>query len=146
MCCFIRIRVPRTKTEIVANSKRRALLKNFRVNITSLKAADLDDMDYKRGMLLRISKCFFLLYVLIISFFQLIFSIGKITWRLQSRWWVNCSVRSHFHYELWLKNGDFFLDLAILKFWLSEIWFWVLSLSIINSRVFYYYIFLLSNY
>ena len=43
------MRIPRTKTEIVANAKRRGLLKNFRSKLTTLKSADLDDMDYRRG-------------------------------------------------------------------------------------------------
>ena len=47
--CFIRIRVPRTKAEIEANAKRRALLKNFRIKLKNLKAAELDELDYRKG-------------------------------------------------------------------------------------------------
>lgn len=50
LCCFIRIRIPRTKSEIMANARRKALLKNFRVKLTTLKSADLDDMDYRRAL------------------------------------------------------------------------------------------------
>ena len=50
LCCFIRLRLPRTKSEICANAQRKALLKNFRSKLTTLKSADLDDMDYRRGM------------------------------------------------------------------------------------------------
>ena len=46
----MKIRIPRTKTEIEANSRRRALLKNFRLKLRDLKAADLDDMDYRKGI------------------------------------------------------------------------------------------------
>ena len=49
ICCFVRIRIPRTKTEIEANARRRALLKDFRFKLKELKAADLDEMDYRRG-------------------------------------------------------------------------------------------------
>ncbi len=49
VCCFVRFRIPRTKAEIEANSKRRQLLKNFKAKLRNLKAADLDDMDYRRG-------------------------------------------------------------------------------------------------
>ena len=49
ICCFIRFRIPRTKSEIEANAKRQQLLKNFRAKLRDLKAADLDDMDYRRG-------------------------------------------------------------------------------------------------
>lgn len=48
-CCFVRVRLPRTKSEIIANARRKALLKNFRSKLKSLKSADLDDMDYRRG-------------------------------------------------------------------------------------------------
>ena len=49
LCCFIKLRVPRTKSEIAANARRKDLLSNFRSKITTLKAGDLDDMDYRRG-------------------------------------------------------------------------------------------------
>ncbi len=49
LCCFIRFRLPRTKTEIVANAKRKELLKNFRAKLKCLKSSDLDDMDYRLG-------------------------------------------------------------------------------------------------
>ncbi len=49
VCCFVRFRIPRTKAEIEANAKRRALLKNFKTKLRNLKAADLDDLDYRRG-------------------------------------------------------------------------------------------------
>ena len=49
LCCFIKLRVPRTKSEIAANARRKDLLSNFRTNIATLKAGDLDDMDYRRG-------------------------------------------------------------------------------------------------
>ena len=49
ICCFVRLRIPRTKAEIEANAKRRALLRDFRAKLRNLKAAELDDMDYKRG-------------------------------------------------------------------------------------------------
>lgn len=49
-CCIFRVRVPRTKTEIEANAKRKALLKNFRAKLKSLKSADLDDMDYRKAL------------------------------------------------------------------------------------------------
>jgi hypothetical protein len=45
----VRLRLPRTKTEIEANAKRRALLKNFRLKLKNLKSAELDDLDYRRG-------------------------------------------------------------------------------------------------
>eukprot|EP00094_Tigriopus_californicus_P005311 TCALIF_05120-PA protein Name:"Protein of unknown function" AED:0.01 eAED:0.01 QI:33/1/1/1/1/1/3/92/153 len=48
--CFVRVRIPRTKTEIEANAKRRALLKDFRLKLKELKAADLDEMDYRRAL------------------------------------------------------------------------------------------------
>ncbi len=48
--CFVRIRIPRTKSEIEANAKRRALLKNFKIKLRNLKAADLDDLDYRRAL------------------------------------------------------------------------------------------------
>ncbi len=57
-CCFVRVRIPRTKTEIEANAKRKALLKNFRAKLKSLKSADLDDMDYRRGNIIK-SKTFY---------------------------------------------------------------------------------------
>ena len=41
--------MPRTKSEIAANARRKDLLSNFRTNIATLKAGDLDDMDYRRG-------------------------------------------------------------------------------------------------
>ena len=47
--CFVRVRVPRTKSEIEANSKRKELLKNFRVKLKNLKAAELDELDYRKG-------------------------------------------------------------------------------------------------
>ncbi|TRY79511.1 hypothetical protein TCAL_05120 [Tigriopus californicus] len=47
---MIAIRIPRTKTEIEANAKRRALLKDFRLKLKELKAADLDEMDYRRAL------------------------------------------------------------------------------------------------
>ena len=53
VCCFVRVRIPRTKAEIEANAKRRALLKNFKIKLKNLKAAELDDMDYRRGEKLR---------------------------------------------------------------------------------------------
>ena len=49
LCCFVRVRLPRTKSEIYANARRKALLKNFQSKLTTLKSADLDDMDYRRG-------------------------------------------------------------------------------------------------
>lgn len=49
ICCFVRLRIPRTKAEIEANAKRRALLRDFRAKLRNLKAAELDDMDYRRG-------------------------------------------------------------------------------------------------
>jgi len=50
MGCFIKLRVPRTKSEIAANARRKDLLSNFRTNIATLKAGDLDDMDYRRAL------------------------------------------------------------------------------------------------
>ena len=47
--CFVRVRVPRTKSEIEANSKRKELLKNFRIKLKNLKAAELDELDYRKG-------------------------------------------------------------------------------------------------
>ena len=47
--CFVRGRVPRTKSEIEANSKRKELLKNFKVKLKNLKAAELDELDYRKG-------------------------------------------------------------------------------------------------
>ena len=49
LSCLFKCRIPRTKSEIEANNKRRALLKNFRIKLKNLKAADLDDMDYRSG-------------------------------------------------------------------------------------------------
>jgi len=49
LCCFIKLRLPRTKSEINANAKRKELLKNFKAKLKSLKSADLDDMDYRLG-------------------------------------------------------------------------------------------------
>ena len=51
LCCIFRCRIPRTKTEIEANSRRKALLKNFNVKLQQIKAAELDDMDYRNGEL-----------------------------------------------------------------------------------------------
>ena len=47
--CFVRVRVPRTKSEIEANSKRKELLKNFKIKLKNLKAAELDELDYRKG-------------------------------------------------------------------------------------------------
>ena len=49
LCCVFRCRIPRTKTEIEANSRRKYLLKNFNAKLQQIKAADLDDMDYRNG-------------------------------------------------------------------------------------------------
>ena len=49
LSCMFKCRIPRTKSEIEANAKRRALLKNFRIKLKNLKAAELDDMDYRSG-------------------------------------------------------------------------------------------------
>ena len=49
LCCIFRCRIPRTKTEIEANSRRKYLLKNFNAKLQQIKAADLDDMDYRNG-------------------------------------------------------------------------------------------------
>ena len=51
LCCVFRCRIPRTKTEIEANSRRKYLLKNFNAKLQQIKAADLDDMDYRNGEL-----------------------------------------------------------------------------------------------
>ena len=51
LCCVFRCRIPRTKTEIEANSRRKYLLKNFNAKLQQIKAADLDDMDYRNGKL-----------------------------------------------------------------------------------------------
>ena len=48
--------MPRTKSEIAANARRKDLLSNFRTNIATLKAGDLDDMDYRRGKVEKILK------------------------------------------------------------------------------------------
>ena len=47
--CFVRVRVPRTKSEIEANAKRKELLRNFKIKLKNLKAAELDELDYRRG-------------------------------------------------------------------------------------------------
>ena len=49
LCCIFRCRIPRTKTEIEANSRRKSLLKNFNAKLGQLKAAELDDMNYRNG-------------------------------------------------------------------------------------------------
>ena len=49
LCCIFRCRIPRTKTEIEANSRRKSLLKNFNTKLGQLKAAELDDMNYRNG-------------------------------------------------------------------------------------------------
>ena len=49
LCCIFRCRIPRTKAEIEANAKRKSLLKNFNQKLGQLKAAELDDMDYRNG-------------------------------------------------------------------------------------------------
>ena len=40
-------RIPRTKSEIEANFKRKALLKQFNGRMKQLNTKDLDDMTYK---------------------------------------------------------------------------------------------------
>ena len=45
MICVLRI--PRTKSEIEANFKRKALLKQFNGKMKQLNTKDLDDMTYK---------------------------------------------------------------------------------------------------
>ena len=40
-------RIPRTKSEIEANHKRKALLKQFNGRMMQLNTKDLDDMTYK---------------------------------------------------------------------------------------------------
>ena len=56
LCCIFRCRIPRTKAEIEANAKRKSLLKNFNQKLGQLKAAELDDMDYRNGKYTLFSK------------------------------------------------------------------------------------------
>ncbi|CAB4063178.1 unnamed protein product [Lepeophtheirus salmonis] len=50
ICSLVKIRLPRTKAEIVADSKRRELLKKFQQKLVELKNAELDTMDYRRAV------------------------------------------------------------------------------------------------
>lgn len=50
ICCLVKIRIPRTKTEIEANHKRKALLKQFNGKMKQLNTKDLDEMTYKRAL------------------------------------------------------------------------------------------------
>ena len=47
ICCLLKIRIPRTKSEIEANHKRKALLKQFNGKMRELNSEELDDMNYR---------------------------------------------------------------------------------------------------
>ena len=46
-CTFFDLRIPRTKTEIEDNYKRKELLKQFNGKMKQLNTKDLDEMTYK---------------------------------------------------------------------------------------------------
>ena len=47
ICCFFKVRIPRTKSEIDSNHKRKELLKHFNVKMRELNHEELDDMNYR---------------------------------------------------------------------------------------------------
>lgn len=97
LCCFIRLRLPRTKSEIVANARRRALLKNFRSKLTTLKTADLDDMDYRRGKVSRFSFYEGLSQLLCINFQKLNYQTKFVAFRCnQVHIFVYCALQLMF--------------------------------------------------
>ena len=47
ICCLLKVRIPRTKSDIEANHKRKALLKQFNGKMRNLNSEELDDMNYR---------------------------------------------------------------------------------------------------
>ena len=47
ICCLFKVRIPRTKSEIEANHKRKELMNQFNVKMRGLNSEELDDMNYR---------------------------------------------------------------------------------------------------
>ena len=100
--CFVRVRVPRTKSEIEANAKRKELLRNFKIKLKNLKAAELDELDYRRGERgrERERKGGFAMLINLDHFsFIHSFSTGEAARGVQGRQRESGPVGGHFHHE-----------------------------------------------
>ena len=47
ICCLFKVRIPRTKSEIEANHKRKDLLNQFNTKMRVMNSEELDDMNYR---------------------------------------------------------------------------------------------------
>ncbi|XP_023343801.1 transmembrane inner ear expressed protein [Eurytemora carolleeae] len=50
LCSVFKVRIPRTKSEIDANYKRRMLMRDFNARMKTLEHSELDDLDYRRAL------------------------------------------------------------------------------------------------